>query len=51
MKIVPCKNGVGGWEIDPIHETFDTYAEAEKRMLQLKNHGKTEKEDNNVNHR
>ena len=42
MKIIPCKNGVGDWEIDPIHETFDTYAEAEKRMLELKNETKIE---------
>ena len=47
MKIVPCKNGVGDWEIDPIHETFDTYAEAEKRMLQLKNEAEVKEEENN----
>ena len=35
MKIVPCKNGVGEWEIDPTHETFDTYAEAEEHLRKL----------------
>ena len=35
MKIVPCKNGVGEWEIDPTHETFDTYAEAEEYLRKL----------------
>ena len=34
--IVPCKNGVGEWEISPIHETFDTREEAEKRLKELK---------------
>tara|TARA_Y100000816_G_scaffold260535_1_gene216881 strand:+ start:460 stop:600 length:141 start_codon:yes stop_codon:yes gene_type:complete len=28
MKIIPCTNGVGEWEIDETHETFDTYEEA-----------------------
>jgi len=32
MRIVPCENGVGEWEIDPTHETFDTYAEAEEQL-------------------
>ena len=32
FNIVPCKNGVGEWEISPIHETFDTREEAEKRL-------------------
>ena len=31
----------------PIHETFDTYAEAEKRMLQLKNEAEVKEEENN----
>mgnify|MGYP005661857549 FL=1 len=35
MKIVPCKNGVGEWEIYPTHETFDTYAEAEEHLRKL----------------
>lgn len=35
MRIVPCKNGVGEWEIDPTHETFDTYAEAEEHLRKL----------------
>ncbi len=35
MKIVPCKNGVGEWEIDPTHETFDTYAEAEEHLRKI----------------
>jgi hypothetical protein len=32
LKIVPCKNGVGEWEISPIHETFDTRQEAEQYL-------------------
>ena len=36
FNIVPCKNGVGEWEISPIHETFDTREEAEKRLKELK---------------
>ncbi len=36
FSIVPCKNGVGEWEISPIHETFDTREEAEKRLKELK---------------
>ena len=28
MKIIKCINGVGEWEIDETHETFDTYKEA-----------------------
>jgi hypothetical protein len=36
FNIVPCKNGVGEWEISPIHETFDTREEAEKRLRELK---------------
>ncbi len=35
MKIVPCKNGVGEWEIDPTHETFDTCAEAEEYLRKI----------------
>tara|TARA_B100000212_G_scaffold69943_1_gene49045 strand:- start:8485 stop:8676 length:192 start_codon:yes stop_codon:yes gene_type:complete len=35
MKIVRCKNGVGEWEIEPTHETFDTYAEAEEHLRKL----------------
>ena len=35
MRIVPCENGVGEWEIDPTHETFDTYAEAEEHLRKL----------------
>ena len=27
-EIVPCDNGVGEWEISPIHETFDTRQQA-----------------------
>ena len=35
MKIVPCKKGVGEGEIDPPHETFDTYAEAEEHLNKI----------------
>ena len=35
MRIVPCENGVGEWEIYPTHETFDTYAEAEEHLRKL----------------
>ena len=28
MTIIPCTNGVGEWEIEETHETFDTYEEA-----------------------
>lgn len=35
MRIVPCENGVGEWEIDPTHETFDTYAEAEEHLNKI----------------
>lgn len=34
-EIVPCNNGVGEWEISPIHETFDTRQQAEKRLKEL----------------
>ena len=34
-EIVPCDNGVGEWEISPIHETFDTRQQAEERLLKL----------------
>ena len=39
-EIVPCNNGVGEWEISPIHETFDTRQQAEERLkeLQLNNY-------------
>ncbi len=39
-KIIPCTNGVGEWEISPIHETFDTRQQAEERLkeLQLNNY-------------
>jgi hypothetical protein len=39
-KIIPCNNGVGEWEISPIHETFDTRQQAEERLkeLQLNNY-------------
>jgi hypothetical protein len=35
-EIVPCNNGVGEWEISPIHETFDTRQQAEERLEELK---------------
>ena len=35
-KIIPCNNGVGEWEISPIHETFDTRQQAEERLEELK---------------
>ena len=34
-KIIPCTNGVGEWEISPIHETFDTRQQAEERLKEL----------------
>ena len=34
-EIVPCDNGVGEWEIIPIHETFDTRQQAEERLKEL----------------
>ena len=34
-EIIPCKNGVGEWEISPIHETFDTRQQAEERLKEL----------------
>jgi hypothetical protein len=34
-EIVPCNNGVGEWEISPIHETFDTRQQAEERLKEL----------------
>ena len=38
FNIVPCKNGVGEWEISPIHETFDTREEAERKLKELTSH-------------
>ena len=35
-RIVPCTNGVGQYEIDTTHETFDTYEEAEAALAILK---------------
>ena len=35
MDITKCKNGVGDWEITPLHETFDTFEEAESRVKEL----------------
>ena len=35
LTIMPCKNGVGEWEIHPTHETFDTRKEAEARLSQM----------------
>ena len=35
MRIVRCENGVGEWEIEPTHETFDTYAEAEEHLNKI----------------
>ena len=37
LKIVPCENGVGEWEISPIHETFDTKQDAEERLKEVTN--------------
>ena len=34
-EIIPCENGVGEWEISPIHETFDTRQQAEERLKEL----------------
>tara|TARA_R100000664_G_C2732073_1_gene122396 strand:+ start:294 stop:470 length:177 start_codon:yes stop_codon:yes gene_type:complete len=38
LEIVRCKNGVGEWEISPLHETFDTRQEAEKRLQEIEAH-------------
>ena len=35
LEIVRCKNGVGEWEISPLHETFDTREQAEKRLKEI----------------
>ena len=35
FKIIRCENGVGGYEIYPTHETFDTHEEAEARLAEL----------------
>ena len=35
LDITKCKNGVGDWEITPLHETFDTFEEAESRVKEL----------------
>ena len=35
LDITKCKNGVGDWEITPLHETFDTFEEAEARVKEL----------------
>lgn len=36
FKIVRCTNGVGEWEVQPTHETFDTREEAEKCLAYYK---------------
>ena len=33
MKIIKCTNGVGNWEIDETHDTFDTYEEAQAALI------------------
>ena len=33
MKIIKCTNGVGVWEIDETHDTFDTYEEAQVALI------------------
>ena len=38
LEIVRCKNGVGEWEISPLHETFDTREEAERKLKELTSH-------------
>ena len=30
--IIKCTNGVGEWELEETHETFDTYEEALKGL-------------------
>ena len=34
-KAESAENGVGEWEIEPTHETFDTYAEAEEHLRKI----------------
>jgi hypothetical protein len=34
-EIVRCENGVGEWEIYPLHDTFDTREEAEQALQEL----------------
>ena len=36
MNIIKCTNGVGAWEIDETHDTFDTYEEAEAALVTYK---------------
>ena len=36
MEIIPCTNGVGEWEIQPTHDTFDTREEAEEALAEYK---------------
>tara|TARA_B100001287_G_C22205809_1_gene310111 strand:- start:234 stop:404 length:171 start_codon:yes stop_codon:yes gene_type:complete len=36
MNIIKCTNGVGAWEIDETHDTFDTYEEAEAALITYK---------------
>ncbi len=38
MQIIKCTNGVGEWEIDETHETFDTYEEALEALNQWAHH-------------
>tara|TARA_R100001443_G_scaffold32161_1_gene46291 strand:+ start:95 stop:289 length:195 start_codon:yes stop_codon:yes gene_type:complete len=35
LDITKCKNGVGDWEITPLHETFDTLEQAKARVKEL----------------
>ena len=36
MNIIKCTNGVGVWEIDETHDTFDTYEEAQAALMETK---------------
>ena len=35
MNIIKCTNGVGNWEIDETHDTFDTYEEAQAALKDM----------------
>ena len=35
-RIIPCNNGIGLYEIDETHETFDTLQEAKEALEKLK---------------
>ena len=43
MKIIKCTNGVGTWEIDETHDTFDTYEEASASLQEINQQLEAEK--------